>query len=127
MSARNRMVSLYFAAQGTSTVLWWFVMFLLHGARPIFFPHEIPYQSFILPDLLFFVCGSFACAFAVRTGGRRMQVYLWLTAGGIIYATLLTITACIRTNEAWPGALAMSCAATGTLLCAFSLRGSDRE
>ncbi|HVZ40860.1 MAG TPA: hypothetical protein VHI13_16390 [Candidatus Kapabacteria bacterium] len=126
MNTRFRMAWLYFMLQGTGTALWWCAMVASNEARIFFFPPTVGYLSFLLPDLLFFIGGSFACAVAVRTRSSRMHIMMWVTSGGILYATLLTIALCLQTRTALPGALAMSGAAAGTLLCTIALQRRNR-
>ncbi|MBS1912030.1 MAG: hypothetical protein JST22_08600 [Bacteroidetes bacterium] len=125
-NTRFRTAWFYFTLQGAGTAFWWCAMVASNEARAFFFPSTVDYRFFLLPDLLFFIGGSLACAVAVRARSPRMHIMMWATSGGILYATLLTIAVCLQTQTALPGALAMSAAAAGTLLCTITLSRRTR-
>lgn len=94
----------YLIAQGSAGFAWWLTLALVPSSRAYFAPPGAPdwaILSFWLADLLFFVCGSLLCGFAMAVRSPRAQPLLLLTVGGTSYATLYCVGASLMTGSMW--------------------------
>lgn len=83
---------------------WWLLIGLLPASRKWFWPEAWPTAgllSFWLPDLLLVAIGSIVGAEACWQRRGSAGPILWLTAGGMLYASLYCLAVSLSTGSAW--------------------------
>jgi hypothetical protein len=124
------LASCFFLFQGIASIVWWYLMFSDDRLRSVFFgsfPLEAV-KAFVGPDAIFYVVGSFVCAWAVSKNARYRNAALSLMTGGCGYATILTIGLACNLNTGWVGPSLMLASFASIVLLTLSLsrRGLDK-
>ncbi len=115
----------YFFAQGWFALVWWVGMLVSVPVRRWFVPPGgEPYMlAFVASDLLFYVGGSFACAYGIWLERWWVGTVLWVHAGAAAYAALYCLTLPLLTNGGgWLCGLLMfpSLILPGLFACTYS-------
>ncbi len=107
----NRRLAIWFLLlQGLGTVIWWALLLSFAPARAPFVAggHEAALLAFLLPDLPFYIGGSFLLAYALATSRPWAFAVLCIYSGGILYATLYTLALALLTGGSWLGVLLLA-------------------
>ncbi|MDR3616108.1 MAG: hypothetical protein P4L53_21295 [Candidatus Obscuribacterales bacterium] len=102
-------------------------MFSNDRLRYIFFgplPWDVV-RSFVGPDAVFYLVGSFLCAWAIKQSAQYRVAALLLMTGGCGYATLLNVGLACTIKTGWVGPCLMLASLVCTVIMAFS--HSQRE
>lgn len=95
-TARGRGLAVaYYVAQAVLAVFWWVSMASFASVRARFElnpngPRAL--DAFLVADLVVFVAGSLASAWAISRRSRRAGFFTAFTAGGVAYATLYLLS-----------------------------------
>ena len=102
---------LFLLLEAAATIAWWGMLAAVPSSRQWFFPRSWPgfaVYSCLVSDLLFMVGAGILGAVGIWRRARWTRVVLWLHVGGVLYGTLLAISAWLLMGQAVLGALLMS-------------------
>src|SRR5688572_15632904 len=110
----KRLAPAYFVLQGAAVAGWWIALALRPAWRAPFLPHGFPEDALIAfapADALLLVAGSWMLALSMLLGWRWTIPLVWLVAGAVDYATLVTLAQSALAGGGWLGFVAMAPAA----------------
>jgi len=105
--------------------VWWALVLLSPGFRVLFLAPGAPsftLYAYWLPDFAVIIAGSFAAASGLRRARPWAIPVMWLTAGGLAYATLYGAMTSVLSGGAWAAPALMAPALALTLSFAIRLR-----
>jgi protein-S-isoprenylcysteine O-methyltransferase Ste14 len=120
----TRLTATYLLVQGAIGALWWVLLLTMSAARTRFQPSGYPEDfilTFLLPDVLLFVAGSFVSAVLVVRGGHAGIASLWAVTGATMYAALHCIGVAWSASGFTHAAVMMTAAAACLLTLSLTL------
>lgn len=121
----------YFLLQGTGASLWWGSLIVVPGWRRHFLAPGAPETTLFAfgpADLVFFIAGSFAVAYALAQRRSWGLPALCIQAGAAGYSGLYALSLPFVSGGGWMGAALMVPALVVPLLLVWLLRdGSSKE
>lgn len=105
-----RVAAGYLVLQGIAAAAWWVAIALSPGFRAYFFPadwDDAVWIAIAVPDLVVYVGGSIAAAFALAKKSRHALWVLAVHLGGACYAMLFCVGVTALTGEGALGLIAM--------------------
>lgn len=119
MRTRNA-VTLYLAAQATAVLAWWAALLSRPDLISYFHSDATSAAAILdlwLADLTLVAGGSAVAAVLVARDSQSRMPALWILIGAVLYATLTTFGASLRSGGGWLAVAFMTPAAIMTVAC----------